>query len=560
MTPVRCAITVLLLLAAPPAAAGQPPVALGPSQAWSHRVGDGTTNFDTLAATAPAPDGGLYVLINRTIVAAQHALAVVRYSPGGQMLWERSLVLNQPENPRGVGVHVDASGNVYAAGAFGGQLGSTVAAASWTADGALRWEQKLAAISSVDVAASGLDASATLRLFGDDGNRWLHWRFDSAGTLLGTATPAFPTGIANPIYHARFHPDGSVFVAHVDLAKTGVDLRVYGTTGGFQRITQVPLGVPRVDDVRVGFGAGSEAFVAASAILVFGNPGLRGNGVVKIDGGGSALWTHVQPNPEQALIAIAAGVRGVEGTPGGGCVVIHESWGSGANQYDIEVQGYSAAGDLDWTRRQMGPARLASDHPAHVVVAGDGRIYVAAAEFDEVGARYVLLALNAEGDVEWMDRSLPSGTPFAERPLLTLGSGGALFFAGETRVPSGRRTFQRRVLTRRFDAPVATQGLADMKLPSQLKFKSLKANSWKDQIKFIKIKNRHASQNLVVTVSHETGAFYAGGVYTVAPGETFKLGILFFQLAAGDYVGDVTVQTSDPANPGGTVHLSGAVK
>lgn len=380
-------------------------VALVPAEAaTAARAPDWTRRLDRVEveATVLAPDGGLYVVGTKHLGGYRHwaAAYLARFGPEGRLIWRR--VWN-PRDRRAdftaaTEVAIGGDGSVYwAGGAHGRCEGGGWFLRRTAPDGRLLWHREQAGWRECQVATAVTDVSVGDRLvamsifdhgccgdpfadgyalaFGLDGTSWWQAPFEPPGLPSGRFDRA--TGIAvggfDNVYVTGWGATGPIG-SDDPMPYPGIAALVKVDAGGSVLWTRrIPV------EGRADWPA--DVAVRGSAVMVTGDSGGIGiswdwrppaSWLARLTPGGDVTWMRTWGHHERGAAAVAVAID-----PGGGTWVVGTTRDPGDRALDLFVRRYAPAGRLTTAWTQEGHRYLMG---RDVAVSSDALAIVAQAE------------------------------------------------------------------------------------------------------------------------------------------------------------------------------------
>lgn len=402
--PVRAHLLAAALLV-PTALAAQAPF----QPSWVSPIGSAT--YDATAGLAQDPQGNLIVAGSTGSdfldTLGNREGFVRKLSPTGKVLWTTPISTLEKDNV--FGMTADASGNIFIAGATGGELQSGAQAggqdafvAKLTPEGKVAWTRQFG--SSADDLARGvaLGPDGSVYVMGETrgslpnntsegGQDTFVARFSGSGELewmnqLGDEFDDVAGGIAMDAA-GHVYVAGSVgtndlanydgFLAQFDAAGHPLWARTYAT-GGQSSVT----GLAVRGDIAVLVG-NTDTVLPGQKSAGSGQYGVNNDAfVIRVDPKGETKWIR------QFGGKGTDGASGVTITGNGDVLVTGEADGGlfdqkGQGEYDVFVSRYTAGGERLWTRL-FGTAQ--SDYGAQVLPTKDA-LFVAGTSFGPISGR-----------------------------------------------------------------------------------------------------------------------------------------------------------------------------
>ncbi|MCI0597254.1 MAG: SBBP repeat-containing protein, partial [candidate division Zixibacteria bacterium] len=313
----------------------------------------------------------------------------VKYGPQGNIIWSRRF--NGPGNGDdfAAGLVIDSAGYIYVTGQSytGSATGFDIALLKYSPVGQLLWQRTYGAMGSGAEEARGiaLDSSGNIYITGTSQNDFVTLKFLSNGDTAWVRRFG-GSGVDEPVGLA-LDASGSIYIAGtLYLGGSAADFAlVKYTVNGDSLWSQSYDGPDNLADEAVALAAGSQ-----NQVYLSGSSAGQGSGrdfaVAAFDSSGNFLWDFRYNGPGNSADLPLS----LAGDDSGYVYVSGQSMGTGSGP-DFAAIRLSPNGDTSWCRRYNGPANGA-DAASAVVIDKSGRIYVGGPSVQD-GTDYDFIAL-----------------------------------------------------------------------------------------------------------------------------------------------------------------------
>ena len=322
---------------------------------WNRRF-NGTGNGDDFAAGLTIDSSGYIYVAGQSYTgsASGFDIALLKYSPAGGLLWQKTYGAggSGPEETRGIAL--DSNGNIYVTGTSQNDFVTI----KYLPNGDTAWVRGFG--------GAGIDEPVALAL-------------DASGSVYAAGTANYG-GLTADFAMVKYSPNGDSLWS-----------RTYNGPANSTDETTALLVAPQnrvcLAGSSVGLGSGSDYVVVA------------------FDSSGNFLWDFRYNGPGNSTDLPLC----LAGDDSGYAYLSGQSLGAGSGP-DFAVMRLSPNGDTAWCRRYNGPANLA-DAASAVVTDRIGRIYVGGSSVqDGTDYDFVALRYHPDGRTLWSEHySGPAG-------------------------------------------------------------------------------------------------------------------------------------------------------
>jgi len=356
-------------------------------------------------------DGFLYVAGFTTVNIQTKGYITVKYSPDGSEAWSRiylGVAAGPNDGDRAFAVAVDATGNVYVTGYSAEYVIEDsieviyvdAATVKYSPEGELLWERRYRGTGgNVQPSAIVLDPAGFLYVTGgswiNGGFDVLLLKYDLDGNLLWSRTRGQPGGQWDNAFAMALDPNGDVVLGGYTQPGilTDVDVYVlkYGADGSF-RWEWTLFGVADVEEV-IDLTVDGEG--NTYALAQYAPPGKHTSLLtVKLNSSGALLWSDVHSGQSTGDYA-----AGVELAPDGNVFVAGAAWENGS-QNAMTLLKYTPDGQRLWVRSERGGYYSAECND--LAVDADGAAYMTGFAFNESDDfQYLTAKYDGSGNPVW---------------------------------------------------------------------------------------------------------------------------------------------------------------